>query len=103
MSFVSGAVLTPALLATFSACDEQRAPERLCFPQCRSGDDCKLLILGTGAFQNFQSCSAYLCGMILENVQLVQPFWHEDSLSRRLAMSGGRVLSDGQASHTDLP
>jgi hypothetical protein len=68
MSFVSGAVLTPALLATFSACDEQRAPERLCFPQCRSGDDCKLLILGTGAvhFKIFQSCSAYLCGMILE-------------------------------------
>ena len=41
--------------------------------------------------------------MILEDV-LVQPFWHEDSLSRRLAMSGGRLLSDGQASHhTDLP
>ena len=32
MSFVSGAVLTPALLAAFSACDEKPAPERSYVP-----------------------------------------------------------------------
>ena len=41
--------------------------------------------------------------MILEHVQLVQPFWHEDSLSHRLAMSGGRVLSDIRSDSWHIP